>query len=243
MSSQLSGRTVLVTGGAVRVGAAISRTVALAGARVAIHCHHHLQPAQQMAEELSACGATAAVFQADLLAASSVGALFDRIEEELGPLDGLVNNAGLISETPLVSYDPEEARRLFALNVQVPLLTMAELARRKPAMAAIVNVVDSSAERAWLGHAAYCASKSALLAATRVAARELAPAIRVNAVNPGTVMLREEELPRVAALLNTIPLQRFGDPKDVAEAVLFLLAASYVTGAVLAVDGGRNLQM
>lgn len=241
-ATRLEGRIVLVTGGAVRLGAAISRAVAAAGAAVAIHCHTHGKEAEVLADELRADGAAVHIAQADLRRADEVARLFDRVETAMGRVSGLVNNAGIIAGTPLDDFDASAATGLFELNAMAPLLTTAQMARRAaPGDAAIVNIVDSAVDRAWAGHAAYIASKAALEAATRVAARELAPRIRVNGVSPGTVALRPDETERVRALEAGIPLGRVGTPEDVADAVVFLLAAPYITGAILPVDGGRRL--
>lgn len=251
----LDGQVALVTGGAVRVGRAISVALAEHGAAVAIHCHSHRAEAESLATELRAGGAAVCVVQGDLSEPAVSRRIFDEVAGLLGEVGILVNNAGLIDETPLASFDPALAQRLVHVNALAPLYTMAELARRAAAAAQdeggpasspggrqVVNVVDTSVERPWPKHAAYCASKAALLAASEVAAKELAPAIRVNVVNPGTVELRPEEVPREHKLRAHIPLDRIGRPEDIAHAVLYLLEAPYVTGAVLAVDGGARLR-
>jgi pteridine reductase len=238
----LTGQTALVTGGAVRVGAAISRAVSAAGAKLAIHCHNHRDEAQRLAEELSTPEAPARVFQADLVEDGAVRCLFDAVEAELGPVSLVVNNAGLIAVSPFNEFDAHLARTLFELNALVPMRMMAELARREPAQAVVINIVDSAVDTAWVEHAAYLSSKSALLSASRVAALELAPRIRVNVVNPGTVVLRPDELPRVDELIDRVPLGRIGSPDEIGRAVVFLATTTYANGVVLDIDGGTRLK-
>jgi pteridine reductase len=233
--------TILVTGGALRVGAAITRAVAESGAALAIHCHSHRREAEALARELQSTAADVVVVQADLMNPETIPTLFDTVEERLGPITGLVNSAGIYGRTALVSLDTDLALKMFRLNSLAPLATMAELARREPASASIVNVIDSMVDGAWRHHSAYIASKAALLAATRVAARELAPSIRVNAVSPGAVALNDDDEAVRASIVRQIPLGRIGTPDEVAQVVLFLLKQSYVTGTVVKVDGGRAL--
>lgn len=241
MSQPLEGCVALVTGGAVRVGAAICREVASAGASVAIHCHSHRDEADALAVLLEAKGCATLVVQADLSQADQVTRAFDEIEGSLGKVDCLVNSAGVIADVALENLGPGDVLPMFAVNAFAPIYTMSEMARRRTASGAIVNIVDSGVERAWARHVPYCASKAALLTASMVAARELAPRIRVNVVNPGTVALRDEEHAVVGRILERIPLDRIGTPEDIAKAVVFLLSSAYITGAILPVDGGSRL--
>lgn len=241
MDEDLRGRTALVTGGNVRVGASICRALAEAGANVAIHHRSRQAEAEALRDEIQTLGVRAAIFRHDLGDALAAETLFAEVEDALGPITFLVNNAGAIASTSIGRLAPENVDFLFKINTFAPMYTMGALARRAPAGGAVVNIVDTSVERAWQGHAAYCASKSALLSASLVAARELAPGIRVNVVNPGTVALREEELAIADGITERVPLNRIGEPSDIASAVIYLLVSSYVTGAVLAVDGGSRL--
>jgi pteridine reductase len=237
----LRGRTVIVTGGAVRVGAAISRAVAAAGARLAIHCHSHLERGRRLAEELGQRAEAVVAVQRDLREPDAARQLFDEVAAALGEPSVLVNNAAILAATPLRDYDAATASRLLEVNLAAPLRLMAEMARRSPAEGVIVNIVDAAAQRPWSEHGAYVAAKAGLLQASRVAARELAPSIRVNVVNPGTVILRDEEKAHLDRLLQGIPLGRIGQGEDVAQAVVYLIGAPYTTGAVLNVDGGAGL--
>ena len=237
----LKGKTILVTGGAVRVGAAISRSLAADGANVVIQFSKSRAAAEALELALHSMGHNVGLVRADLLKPASEKHLFDRAEALFGPVTGLINNAATILPTPFDDFDIETARHLFELNTLVPMRLTAELVSRKPQHASIVNLADTAWDRAWAGNAAYCASKAALVSATRVAARELAPDIRVNAVLPGTVELREDERDREKAIKMRIPLKRIGTPEQVAEAVAYLLRSSYTTGTLLRIDGGANL--
>jgi pteridine reductase len=237
----LKGETVLVTGGGVRVGEAITRAVFNAGAKVAIHCFHHQEEAEFLADELDTERQRICVVHGDLMRPQSVPSIFDQVETHLGPITALVNNAGRLHVTPLHKLDIHEVEALFALNAKAPLYTMSEMAKRAPQKGGIVNIVDTNVDRAWVDHVAYCASKASLLAATRVAARELAPRIRVNALSPGTVALRPDERGDEARLLRRIPLNVIGNTLDIGAAAVFLLSSDYITGAHLRVDGGSGL--
>ncbi len=241
MGESLKGKTAIVTGGNVRVGASICRELAKAGANVAIHYRSHPEEAEALREELEGLDVKAGVFQCDLADPHAAEALFVDVEESMGSVSILVNNAGAIASTPIDRLAPVNLEPLFRINTFAAMYTMSALARRSPVDGAVVNIVDTSVERAWKGHAAYCGSKAALLSISLVAAHELAPTIRVNVVNPGTVALREEELAVVDGITERIPLNRIGEPKDIASAVVYLVVSPYVSGAVLAVDGGSRL--
>lgn len=237
----LKGKTILVTGGAVRVGAAISRALAADGANVVIQYNESRAAAEALELALDSMGHKVGLVGVDLLKPDSEKVLFDRAEVLFGPVTGLINNAAAIAPTPFDDFDIATARHLFDLNALAPMRLMSELVRRKPQHASIVNLADTAWDRAWPENAAYCASKAALVSATRVAARELAPDIRVNAVLPGTVELREDERDRAKAIMMRIPLRRIGTPEQIAHAVMYLLSSSYTTGTLLRIDGGANL--
>jgi pteridine reductase len=242
----LEGKVVLVTGGGVRLGRAIAEGLARAGADVAVHFHGSAEGADQVVRAARADGNRAAAFQADLTDAARIEPLVERVEEGLGPIAALVNSAAIFerhafTETPLASLDGQ-----WALNARAPFLLAQAVARRMVPRGGgdIVNVVDvGGARMPWRRYAAYCMTKAALASLTECLALELAPAIRVNGVAPGTVLPPEDLTPEVReGLRRNIPQQRFGSPLDVVEAVLFLLTGPrFITGQLLAVDGGRTL--
>jgi pteridine reductase len=241
----LEGRVALVTGGGIRVGRAIAEALGAAGANVAVHYATSRQGAEDVVARIRADGNRAVALKADL-AEGEEGAerLLREAGRELGPVDVLVNSAGLLERASLEDTSAKTLDRLWSLNARAPyLLTRAFVQNLQREKADVVNVVDVGGGRlAWKRYSAYCMTKAALAMLTRCLAVELAPRVRVNAVAPGTVLpptwLGAEEL---EALRKRIPAGRFGSPEDVARTVLFLLTGpSFVTGELIGVDGGRS---
>jgi pteridine reductase len=241
---------ILVTGGARRIGAAIVRALHVAGSRVAVHCHHSRGAADALAAELNALRAgSAAVVQADLLDVAALPGLVERAATALGGLDGLVNNASSFHATALGAIGRDDWEDLIGTNLRAPLfLAQAAAPLLKAARGAIVNVVDIHAERPLAGYPVYSIAKGGLAALTRALAIELAPEVRVNGVAPGAILWPEgghDFLPAERARIEAqTPLARTGRPEEVAGAVKYLLLdAPFITGQVLAVDGGRSLHL
>jgi pteridine reductase len=237
----------LVTGSARRLGAAIARTLHAAGYSVALHCGHSRAEADALAASLEGqrAGSTR-VLQADLTQ-------FDRLPEvvaqtvgHFGRLDALVNNASAFFPTPMGEATPAQWDALFGANARAPFfLAQAAAPHLRATRGAIVNLVDIHGERPLQGHALYGMSKAALLYLTRALALELAPEVRVNAVSPGAILWPDAGKDDAAkrAMLERTPLGRTGTPEEVAEAVRWLLRdATYTTGQVLRLDGGRMLE-
>lgn len=239
-------RVALVTGGARRIGAAIVRCLHAAGLDVVIHCHASRADADALAVELDAVrpGSTH-VLQADLAQHDRLAELVAHAIGRFGRLDALVNNASAFVPTPLGTVTPADWDAAFASNARAPFfLAQAAAPHLEAAGGAIVNLVDIHAGRALRDHAPYVMAKAALAAGTRALAVELAPRVRVNAVAPGAILWPEHDgdPARRAALLARTPLARLGTAEEVAEAVRWLLLdATYCTGQVLDVDGGRTL--
>ncbi len=240
----LAGKAVLVTGAARRVGAVIAATFHAAGARVAIHYRSSRSEADALVARLNGLRADSTRgFRADLADATACGTLVEEVTRAFGRLDVLVNNASTFYPTPIGTITPDQFDDLVGANLRAPLF-LSQAAT--PALARheglILNIGDIHGLRPLGGHAVYCAAKAGLLMLTRSLARELGPAIRVNAIAPGPVMwpergvdvaLRERIVARTA-------LKRAGTADDVAKAALyFATGAPFVTGQVLAVDGGR----
>lgn len=239
-------RVALVTGGARRIGAAIVRRLHAAGLDVAIHCHASRDEAAALARELDATrGGSACVLQADLAQHDRLAELVAHAIGRFGRLDALVNNASAFFPTPLATTTPAQWDTLFASNARAPFfLAQAAAPHLAAAGGAIVNLVDIHAARALRDHAPYVMAKAALVAGTRALAVELAPRVRVNAVAPGAILWPDGDADpaRRETLLARTPLARTGMADEVAEAVRWLLLdASYCTGQVLDVDGGRTL--
>jgi pteridine reductase len=249
MSALLNGKTALVTGGARRVGAAICRRLHAAGASVVVHCHHSVAEAQALVRELNAQrAASAALVQIDLLAAGTLPQLVQQAVAAFGRLDVLVNNASSFYATPMGSIDEQAWQDLIGTNLKAPLfLSQAAAPELRRTQGCIVNIIDIHAERPLPDHAVYTTAKGGLLALTRSLALELGPQVRVNGVSPGAILWpdgpawqNDGERQRI---VDQILLKRTGEPGDIAGAVEFLATAAYVTGQIIAVDGGRSIAL
>jgi pteridine reductase len=246
MDDSLAGRAVLVTGGARRVGAAIVRRLHAAGASVLIHYRDSEADAAKLEAELNAARPKSATrVKAELLAPIAPRALVAAASDAFGRLDLLVNNASSFFPVALGAIEPSHWEELVGSNLRAPLFlaqaAASELARRE---GSIVNIVDIHAERPLKGYSLYSVAKAGLAALTRSLALELAPKVRVNGVAPGAIAWPEDgqfepgERERIVA---TTPLARIGSPEDIAQAVHFLACAPFVTGQIVAVDGGRSI--
>ena len=246
MPEAASRPVALVTGAARRIGAQIARRLHAAGYDLALHYRSSLADMDALAAQLEAArpGSTL-VLQADL-------AQFDRLPEliahtigRFGRLDALVNNASSYYATPFGTVTPAQWDDLFASNARAPFfLSQAAAPHLQASGGAIVNIADIYAERPLPGHSVYSMAKAALVMATKALAQELGPDVRVNAIAPGNILWSDNpdkaETPQMVR--ERTALQRQGEPDDIAGAVLWLLQGNrYVTGQVLAVDGGRNL--
>ncbi len=247
MPSKLQDKTVLITGAARRVGAEIARVLHAEGASLALHYRSSTDAAQALVAELNAARpGSALAFQADLLETDHLARLVADVAEHFGRLDALVNNASSFFATPIGGIGEREWDDLLGTNLKAPLfLAQAAATHLAVARGAIVNITDIHAERPLKNYALYCAAKAGLAGLTRALALELAPHVRVNAIAPGPILWPEDGAFDAAAQANVISrtlLKRGGDPADIARTVRFLLAdAPYVTGQILAVDGGRSV--
>ncbi|MEO6975310.1 MAG: pteridine reductase [Gallionella sp.] len=246
----MQGKVVLVTGGAKRVGAAICRRLHAAGARIAIHYRSSAQEALDLQDGLNALRPeSASVFQADLLDLNVLPQLVHTIIKKFGQLDALVNNASSFYPTPLTDIDEQQWHDLLGTNLKSPLfLAQAAAAELRRRHGCIINIADIHAERPMPGHLLYSVAKAGLVALTRGLAQEMAPQVRVNAVAPGVIVWPEsgtwaDEEQRRKIVAHTL-LKREGEPDDIARTVAFLIQdAPYITGQVIAVDGGRSINI
>ncbi|MCC6213042.1 MAG: pteridine reductase [Burkholderiales bacterium] len=246
MSDSLEGKTALVTGAARRIGAAIARRLHAAGASVVLHYRGAEAEAAALEAEMNAARAgSVARVKADLLAPVAPRALIAFAQQRFGRLDLLVNNASSFYPTPIGSIEAGHWDELVGSNLRAPLFLAQEAAPAlKKQRGAIVNIADIHAERPLKGYAVYSIAKAGLAALTRVLALELGPEVRVNAVAPGAIAWPEDgQFPPAerARIVATTPLERLGAPAEIARAVHFLATAPFVTGQVLAVDGGRSV--
>ena len=242
----LNGQVVLVTGAARRIGAAIVTRLHENGADVAIHYRSSSQEADGLAARLNEQRSeSAATFQADLLNLEQIPALVEAVAKWRGRLDGLINNASTFYPTPVGSITEAHWEDLMGSNLKAPLfLSQAAAPELRKRNGAIVNIVDIHAQRPLRNHAVYGPAKAGLAMLTRSLAKDLAPEIRVNGVSPGAILWPEDGMSAAAqqSILRQVPLQRPGEPDDIAGCVLYLLRdAGYVTGQIIAVDGGRSV--
>ncbi len=242
----LAGKVVLVTGAARRIGAAIVTRLQQNGARVAVHYRGSADEAEALAAELNAARQDSAItLQADLLDTAALPALIEQVVDWGGRLDALINNASTFYPTPVGQITEEHWTDLIGSNLKAPLfLSQAATPCLRDSKGAIINIVDIHAQRPLRNHPVYGPAKAALAMLTRALAKDLAPEIRVNGVSPGAILWPEDGMTDAAqqTILRQVPLARAGEPSDIAGCVLYLLRdAAYVTGQIIAVDGGRSL--
>jgi pteridine reductase len=241
----LAGRAVLVTGAARRIGAAMARGFHAQGAAVCIHCHQSIGEAESLRDELNRQRAnSAAIVAADLLDVNATPAVVAAAIQAFGRLDVLINNASTFYPTPLGAVTPAQWDDIMGTNLRAPFfLAQAAAPQLRAAKGAIVNMIDIHAQRPLPGHPVYSAAKAGLAMLTRALARELGPDVRVNGIAPGPIMWPEAGMDaqlQKEIVAKTL-LKRSGAPEDVVRAALFFVTAPYVTGQILAVDGGRSV--
>jgi NAD(P)-dependent dehydrogenase (short-subunit alcohol dehydrogenase family) len=240
-TTRLAGRRALVTGATRRLGAAIAERLGREGAVLALHYRSDEAGRAATSARLEDLGLPHTWLRADLGTADGGAGIVERAVESLGGLDILVNNAATFERTPIETMTVEDFDRQMAVNARsvFALSQAAGLHMRAQGGGAIVNLADVSAERPWPTHIPYCASKAAVVNMTRGFARALAPSVRVNAVAPGSALPPEDAAQGSGAAGGLIAGHSGADA--VAAGVSLLLRASYVTGVVLAIDGGRSV--
>lgn len=244
--TNLDGHVALVTGAAKRVGAAVARKLHADGANVAIHYRGSATEADALVADLNDKRAgSAAAFKADLLDTPSLPQLAEEVRDWKGRLDILVNNASTFYPTPVGKISEEHWRDLVGSNLKAPLfLSQAVVPALRKTRGSIVNMIDIHAQRPLREHTVYGSAKAGLAMLTRSLAKDLAPEIRVNGVAPGAILWPESEMTEATkeSILTQVPLGRPGDPGDIAGCILYLVRdAGYVTGQIIAVDGGRSI--
>ena len=236
-------RVALVTSGAVRLGRAISLGLVGAGYDLVVVYRSSEEPARSLRKEALAAGRRCELMKADLTEPAASETVVEYAKGTYGRLDLLVNSAASFEPRPLLAVEAEHWDRVMSLNVRAPhLLVRAAAEMLADVKGSVINITDLSAFQPWLDYPHHAVSKAALTQLTRIQARALAPNVRVNAIAPGAVM-RPAGWPddQWQELVDKAPLGSTGSPSDVVEAALYLAGASYVTGQVLTVDGGRLL--
>lgn len=241
----LKGKTVLVTGGAKRIGRFIAIAFARRGSDILLHYRSSAAEAEATRREILGLGAACELLQADLASKREIDALFRSHAGQLGTVTVLVNSASVFYPTPLETVNETHWREFIGSNLEGPFylsqkIGLALAAARRSGL--IVNITDwTTIARPYKDHVPYLASKAGLEMLTRALAVELAPHVRVNAVAPGAILFPESYTDKERdAVLRLIPLGREGKPEDIAEACVFMAEADYLNGITLAVDGGRS---
>jgi pteridine reductase len=242
----LAGKTALVTGGARRLGAVIAHALHGAGARIVLHYRSSADAAQALADQLNTVRAGSVVLAgADLLAPEAIPRLAETAQAAFGRLDILVNNASTFYPTPIGRIDEHAWTDLIGTNLKAPLFLAQALSDAlRVNSGLILNLVDIHGLRPLRHHALYSVAKAGLIMLTKSLARELGPQVRVNAIAPGPVMWPESGVDEALRrrIIERTALKRGGSPEDIARAALFFACdAPFVTGQILAVDGGRSV--
>ncbi len=236
-------KTALVTGGAHRIGQQICRTLHQAGFNLIIHYHSSKSAAQLLADEFNAARANSAkILQAELSNTNDI----DRLCQNIDNLDVLINNASVFYPTPVNDINHSDYQKIMNTNLMGPLFLSTTLSKELAKnQGCIINIVDIHADRPLRNHAIYNISKAAISMMTKTLAKELAPSIRVNGVSPGSILWPENEAElselQKQSMLDKIALNKQGSAADIANTVLFLAQSNYITGQIIAVDGGRTL--
>ena len=245
-SDSLAGHVVLITGAAKRLGAALARGFHAAGANVAIHHHRSATEAGRLRDEFNTSRKNSAIaMSVDLRDAAQLPRLVEQTLAAFGRLDVLINNASTFYPTAVGSIELEHWDDLMGTNLKAPLfLSQAAAPALRDAKGLIINMIDIHAQRPLRNHPVYCSAKAGLAMLTKSLARELGPDVRVNGIAPGPILWPEGGLdPKLQEeIVEKTLLKRRGAPDDIVRTALFFAVdATYVTGQILAVDGGRSV--
>lgn len=243
--NDLNGKTVLITGGARRLGRAMALAAAHAGAQVSFTYNTSVDDANRTVALLERAGAKLFAIKCDVRSEKMIARAVGEILDHFGAIDILINNAGVFETAPMDGITQEQLENIFATNVGGPfLMTKHCMPALRQARGRIINMGSLGGERPWVTHAHYCASKAALHMLTRVTAKALAPDVAVNCVAPGMIDSGEGERDRslLKRLAERAPMARNGTPEDVVSAMMyFATCPHYITGQILTVDGGLSL--
>lgn len=239
-------KVVLITGAAKRVGATVARKLHAQGMRIAIHYRQSANEAQTLCNQLNnERPDSAIILQSELSDTNNLNQLVEKVIKNWGQLDVLINNASNFYSTPVGEATEQHWDDLFSSNAKAPFfLAQAAAPYLKKQQGCIVNMVDIQARQPLKSHTIYCMAKAALLMMTKSLAKELGPEVRVNAIAPGVVLWAAHENDEIQQnkILARTALKRAGTPEDIASTMLFLIEdANYITGQMIAVDGGRML--
>ena len=239
-------KTILITGAAKRIGRQIALSFFDKGWDIVIHFNSSKNDAQVLADEMNARRDNSAIIaQANLDNADEVIKLVDQTLSKNNRIDALVNNASTFYPTPIGNFSENDWNLLMGSNLKAPLFLIQSFFKElKKNKGFIINITDINVDKALINHSIYLAAKSGLQTLTRSLAKELAPDIRVNAIAPGAILEppnTEWTTEQKNIIINSVPLERMGTEKDIADAAIFLSEAEYVTGQIINIDGGKSL--
>lgn len=240
----IEGKVALVTGAAKRVGRSIALALAERGAELVAHYHTSDREAQEVLALAKKLGGKPVAVRADLAVPGEIGAMVEAAMRAFGRVDILVNSAAIFYRTTFPTLTEADWDRFLAVNLKAPFLLCRQVGEImcRQGHGKIVNVTDIAGTKVWADFIPYSVSKAGLLALTTGLAKALAPAVQVNAIAPGTVLLPAGSAPdEQARAVERVPLRRLGSPEDIARAALYLIESDFVTGEVLTVDGGQRL--
>jgi|LSQX01.3.fsa_nt_gb glucose 1-dehydrogenase len=242
---KLKGKTALITGGAIRIGKAISTELANHGVNIAMHYHRSKSEAMQLQNELRGKGVKVELFKADISDLESIPGFFEEVNKTFPQIDILVNNAGVFPKGGLLDINKEKLDQVFGINLFAPLFLMRAFAKQIPSdgQGKIVNIVDAKVFKSEPARFAYRLTKVALWEATKMAAMELAPRITVNAISPGLMMSLAgyEHLDMQAVAERRVPLKILGSGEIVAQNLIHILKQDFMTGNNIIIDGGEYI--
>jgi 3-oxoacyl-[acyl-carrier protein] reductase/pteridine reductase len=239
--STFAGKVALITGAPKRIGRSVALRLASEGADVIVNYRGSKPEADEVVAQIVAMGRRATAIQADVAKKDQVDAMFAAVEKEFGRLDILVNNAGMFFSAKFEELTEEQWDRIMGTNLKAQYLCSQAAAPmlRRSGQGRIVNFASLGGLLAWPNYTHYCVSKAGVIMLTRCLSRALAPEITVNAIAPGTISF-PGDAPEIAEdFIRRAPLKRIGTPKDIEDAVVYLVQAAFVTGQVMVVDGGR----
>jgi NAD(P)-dependent dehydrogenase (short-subunit alcohol dehydrogenase family) len=240
----IEGKVALVTGAAKRVGRTLALALAERGAELAVHYHTSEREAHEVLALAKKLGGKPVAVRADLAAPAEIAAMVETVMRAFGRVDILVNSAAIFYRTPFQALTASEWSRFLAVNLTAPFLLCRQVGEimMRQGHGKILNLADIAGTKVWADFIPYSVSKAGLLALTTGLAKALAPAVQVNAVAPGVVLLPDDSTPEEQArAVRRVPLRRLGTPEDIARAALYLIESDFVTGEVLTVDGGQRL--
>ena len=241
---ELEGKVALVTGAAKRLGRSLALALAERGAELAVHYHASEREAHELLAQLKRAGGKPVAVSGDISRAADVERIVEAAMQAFGRIEILVNSAAIFYRTPFATLTEADWDRVLGVNLKGPFLLcrrVGEIMLRQ-GRGKILNLADIGGMKVWAEYLPYSVSKAGLIALTQGLAKALAPAVQVNAIAPGTVLLPEDTPPEERdRAIRRIPLARLGSPEDIVRAALYLLESDFVTGEVLSVDGGQRL--